>query len=128
MKNAQRSFLILIHCLVIGCASNSGQKLSTDQEAERAKQVAIAALNSPSAWKRVRAERITKEPFNPDLTRVGSRYYVPEVDTITYRKGERLIIVTVLTGVNYGMHEIFVDVCVSCESFKVVAMKAGWYP
>jgi hypothetical protein len=116
---------IMVMALASGCAT---RHLTEDQEIERGKKAAVTAVQSASAWKRVRGERLTQDELKMDVSRVGHRVYVAQMDTVAYRKGESLLIYTVPTGVQFGMHSTFVDVTVRRDTGEVLAMYESFHP
>jgi hypothetical protein len=122
------SILTVFALAITGCADLSHQNLTLDQEIERGKVAAIAAVDSASTWDHVRGKRLTRQPYKLDATRVRYRFYEAQMDTVSYRQGEPLIIFTVPTGVRYGMHSTFVDVTVRRDTSEVLCMHEFFYP
>jgi len=114
--------------ILIGCANHSQQKLTAEQEIEHGKKVAVAAVNSQETWARVGAKRLTRGVCTVDATRISHQLYDAQVDTVSYRQGDRLVIFTVWTGLQFGMHSTFVDVAVRRDTFEVVGMQEDFYP
>jgi hypothetical protein len=111
-----------------GCRTVS-QSMMVDRQIERGKRAAVAAVQSPSTWRRVRGERLTSCKLTvEDGSGVGHRLYVAEMDTVSYREGETLDIYSVPTGMNFGLHGTFVDVTVRRDNGEVLAMREDFHP